>query len=534
MNIDHIKQGISKIAFGLGTAAVLALSSCDRGFEEMNRNPNAFTEPVIANLFSAAVIRTAGVGDGNTLYPNSKQAGCFVQYFASLNPWQWTGDKYLFKPDYNNGLWLTAYRTELKEPVQILELTADNPDQVNLHNIARIWRVFILHRVTDMYGDIPYFEAGLGYINGTYKPKYDSQEAVYADMLKELEEASAALDPDKPSYGNADFLYGGNVAQWRKFAHSMMLRLGMRMTKVDPAAAETWVKKAIAAGVMESNADIARLQHTSGSGTNWNWNSRQLQTAEGVPPSAQGKGFSKLNKTFIDHLKATNDPRLPFYATLWQGNIDISKLPSESQPAKQKGLPGGYDYTSIQDLIPGWTDDMQQEYSEINIHTIGHLEAPTIFQSYAEVEFLLAEAALRGWGPGTAQEHYEAAVRADFQEQDLYPNAMDANQALEAANAYLAENPYVSGSFESEMEQIHTQFWVSLFMNNIEVYANWRRTGYPELTPTNYPGNETGGKIQRRLMYPDAEVSLNTENYNAAIQRQGPDLFMTRIWWDKE
>ena len=111
MNINHIKQGISKITFGLGTAAVLLLSSCDKGFEEMNQDPNAYTEPVIGNLFSAAIIRTAGVGDGNTLYPNSKQAGCFVQYFASLNPWQWTGDKYLYKPDYNNGLWGTAYRT---------------------------------------------------------------------------------------------------------------------------------------------------------------------------------------------------------------------------------------------------------------------------------------------------------------------------------------------------------------------------------------------------------------------------------------
>ena len=177
---------------------------------------------------------------------------------------------------------------------------------------------------------------------------------------------------------------------------------------------------------------------------------------------------------------------------------------------------------------------MQQEYSEINIHTIAHLEAPTIFQSYAEVEYLLAEAALRGWGPGTAKEHYEAGVRAAFQAQELYPNAMDANQALVAANGYLADNPYTPGSFDSEMKQIHTQFWASLFMNNIEVYANWRRTGYPNLIPTDYPGNETGGKIQRRLMYPDTEISLNTENYNAAIQHQGPDLFMTRIWWDKE
>src|SRR5690606_41121438 len=121
-----------------------------------------------------------------------------------------------------------------------------------------------------------------------------------------------------------------------------------------------------------------------------------------------------------------------------------------------------------------------------------------------------------------------------FQMQELYPNAMSASAALTAANGYLAENPYTPGSFDSEMEQIHTQYWASSFMNNIEVYANWRRTGYPELTPTNYPGNETGGQIPRRLVYLVEEKTLNTENYEAAVAAQGPDLMLTRVWWDKE
>jgi hypothetical protein len=532
--MKFIKLNFLDTALKVGILMIVLLSSCDKGYERMNKNPNAYTEPVIGSLFSASIQRHAGTGDGNTLYPNSKQAGCFVQYFSSLNPWQWTGDKYLYKPDYNDGLWQTAYGTELKETVQIIALTKDDPAMINQHNIARIWKVEILHRVTDLYGDIPYSEAGQGFIEGIYKPKYDKQADVYADMLKELDEAAQALDATKPSYGAADFLYNGNVDQWKRYAYSMMLRLGMRLTNVDPALAETWVKKAIAGGVMQGINDIAKLAHTSASSTNWNFDSRQLQTAEGVPPSAKGKGFSKLNKTFIDYLVANNDPRLPFYSTLWQGNADPAQLPSTTMKDKQKGLPGGYDYSSIKDLIPTWNDEMQAEYSEINIHTIAHLEAPTIFQSYSEVKYLLAEAALRGWTSGSAKTHYEEGLRASMQVQSLYPNAMNISEANAAAAAYLSEHPYKEGSFDEQMKQIHTQYWASLFMNNVEVYANWRRTGYPELTPTNYPGNETGGVIPRRLRYPGSEASLNTANYTSAVQAQGPDLFLTRMWWDKK
>ncbi|MFD1141034.1 SusD/RagB family nutrient-binding outer membrane lipoprotein [Larkinella insperata] len=522
-----LKNHTLKIAF----VSALALSSCDQGFEEMNTNPNAFTDPVISSLFSNSLIKTAGDGDNNTLYANSKLSGCFVQYFSSLNPWQWTGDKYLYKQDYNKGLFETAYSSELKETAQIIDLVKDKPELSNYLAVARIWRVYILHRVTDMYGDIPYTQAGQGYTDAIYKPAYDTQSEIYPAMLKDLEDNALALDAAKTTFGNADFIYKGDVTKWKRFAHSLMLRLGMRLTKVDPALAQTWVKKAIAGGVMQSNADIAKLDHTGGSANNWNVDAYLLQGGEGVPPSAQGKGYSKLSKTFIDYLKATKDPRMPFYATLWQGNADASKLPQTTAPDVQKGLPSGYDYTTIKSLIPNWTDNMQAEYSEINIHTIASLSTPTIFQSYAEVSLLLAEAALRGWSTDDVKTRYENAVRASMESETLYPGGLSISPA--AITAYLTANPFAGGSFEKQMEQIHNQFWVSMFMTNVEAYANWRRTGYPKLTPTNYAGNETGGTIPRRLRYPESEASLNTDAYTAAVQKQGPDLFTTRVWWDK-
>ncbi|MDR2887120.1 MAG: SusD/RagB family nutrient-binding outer membrane lipoprotein [Bacteroidales bacterium] len=514
---------------------MIILISCDKGFDEMNVNPKAYIDPVIDNLFSLNIIRTAGANDGNTQYPNDKLAGAFMQYFSSLNAYQWTGVGYVRKPEYTDGLYNSVYRTELKETQQLLALTKDDPELSNHYNILRIFRVHILHRCTDMYGDIPYFEAGKGYTDGIYKPKFDRQSEIYADMLKELEEAANNLDPDpqKPSFGKADYIYGGDATKWKKWAYSLMLRLGMRLTKVDPAMAETWVKKAIAGGVMTGNNDIPYLEHFDGDQYQYNHDTWRMGRAEGVPVSAKGTGYGKMGQTFVAMLREMNDPRSPFYVTLWEGNADASKLSEFSKYEVQKGLPHGYDYTTIKELIPDWTDDMLKEYSEINLHMVSSPAAPTIFQHYSEVEYLLAEAALRGWAGETPKEHYEKGVRASMSVQDLYPGefVIPASQI----DDYLARLPYkAAGSFEEQMEQIHTQLYLSNFMNNIETYSNWRRTGYPKLTPTNYPGNQTGGTIPRRIPYPQTEASLNTENYNTAIASQGEDLWTTRVWWDKE
>src|SRR5690606_30880170 len=229
-----------------------------------------------------------------------------------------------------------------------------------------------------------YFDAGRGYIDALYKPKYDRQADIYPHMLRELEEAENALDASKASYGSADFIYGGSVTKWKRFANSLMLRLGMRLTKIDPAMAEQYVKKAIAGGVMQSNDDMARLVNSAGTSINMNWDTNSLLAI--YLPTAKGVVYLKLHKTFIDHLKSTNDPRLPFYAILWEGNQDPTMVAASSAPEKQKGLPGGNDYTTIKNVIPSWNDAMLKDYSEINLNTIGHNTAPTIFQSYTEVE----------------------------------------------------------------------------------------------------------------------------------------------------
>ncbi len=515
--------------FAIAAMATSLLASCDNGFEDMNINPNAVVTPVVDNLFSYNITRVGGTGfenhRGNLIY-----AGAMVQHFASLTTY-WSGDKYLYNDQYSGAFFLTAYTdgAQVKEIEQLISLLKDKPDDINKYSIVRIWRVFIYHRITDLYGDVPYSQAGKGYLEGIYNPAYDTQQSIYMDMLKELDEATQALNASGTTFGAADYIYGGDIAKWKKFGYSLMLRLGMRLTKVDASTAETYVKKAISGGVMTSNEDIAKLAHSAGNNNNYNQDSQILTTQEYDATNLKGIANSKLSKTFVDFLKINNDPRLPYIATLWQGNADPAQQVTSTLPAVQKGLPNGYDATTIKTLIPTWNDNTLAEYSEANLNTVGSFTAPTIFQSYAEVELLLAEASLRGWGDGQTASHYNKGVTAAMAMFSLYPNST----ALDAS-AYLTAHPFMAGSIESQMEQIHTQYWAACFLNSYEAYANWRRTGYPVLTPTNYAGNETSGTIPRRLRYPLNEASVNAEQYQKVVQQQGADLLTTRVWWDKQ
>ena len=541
--MKYIKSNLTTRILRLSFLLVLVsfVYSCDKGFEQMNKNPNAYTQPVLGNLFTSSQVRTAGVGTADRNRVSIKYFAGTNQYMASLGT-NWSGDK-----NFENGqfgdLFETIYSQHLKELVQMLDLTKDKPDLINYYAAGSIWRVFVLHRATDIYGDVPYTEAGLGYAKGTFSPKYDKQSEIYPKMLSELEAAIKQFDPAKSTLGSSDIIYGGNIDKWKTFGYSLMLRLGMRLSNVDAVKSKEWVQKAIAGGVMKSNADQAVVKHTTGSTNSENRDAAELKR-ESFPESNVGKGPVKLAKTLIDLLVNYNDPRLPFYATLWEGNIlsqQAAKLPTTTNPALQKGLPNGYDAATIKNVIPTFSNNDLVNYSEPNTGTIASLIAPTVIQSYAEVEFLLAEASLRGWDASTAVSHYNAAINASMKTISIFPTPVlfgstgpfTITQAQ--IDSYIAAHPLNGATFAASMEQIYTQFYLHMFMlyDNFEEFATQRRTGYPVLIPPNYPGNFTGGKMLLRLRYPVSEAALNKENYEAALGAQGPDLYTTPVWWDR-
>ncbi len=481
---------------------ITLISACDKDFEEINTNPTAVNNIEPKLLFSTALLQ--GAGDPyQTEGANLAYTSCFVQHIAAVT-FNYEGDKYTFNSFHNDVQFTGGYKNEVKTLVDMIEKVKNDPNQSNLYAAARIWEAVIFHRMTDLYGDVPYSEAGRGYLDSNFKPVYDKQQDIYLDLLAKIEAATTSLDAAKPFIGNADFIFHGDVEKWRRFGNTMMLRLALRLVKADPATAESWAKKAIAGGVMQALDDSALIPHSDGDNL--------VQNGIGFVFAIEDN--ARLSKTLVDWMKSQNDPRLAV----------LSYVATGGEP---KGLPHGLDLNLF---IDETGDSTTESYSRINPALVQRW-TPTMMQGYAEAEFMLAEAAVRGWSNGDATTHFENGVRAAMQQLALF----DASASVDAVavDDYLAANPYAPNTTEEALELINTQYWAATLFNGLEAFANWRRSGYPVLIPSNFPGNVTGGVVPRRLQYPQVEFSVNGENLNAAIARQGANNFVTRVWWDK-
>ena len=504
-----------------GALVALSLQSCDKGYKDLNVNPDAVTSPTPEYVFTLSQYEGAGYG-GHYGSSSSDFLLGTMQYTTSYNDVAGFGSKYINSQiTHSAGAFNAAYPDEINELGIVIKAVKDNTDQVNLLAEARIWRVYCFSKLTDLYGAIPYSQAGAGYDSSNYKPVYDAQKDIYANMLSELDAAAQSLDASKATFGSADLIYGGNTTQWKKFAYSLMLRLGMRLTKVDIASAQTWVTKAIAGGVITADADIAKMTYAAG-GQDINknplvldlWNNDYI--AQDGATNTEG---GKYADSWISYLKSTNDPRLPIISVVWVNGVP------DTTSSIQKGMPQN---------LPNAIPSNFVTYSEPNPATVLLLGSPKLLFTAAESNFLLAEAAVRGWYSGaTAASLYQTGIQAAMRHWSIIAGSAGAISNAQV-NAYLTNNTLnTAGTLDQQLGQIYTQFWVSIFPDAQEVYNNYRRTGYPALVPNNYPTNATGGQIFRRCLYPISEQNLNTANYQAAVAAQGPDDLMTHIWWDK-
>lgn len=429
------------------------------------------------------------------------------------------GDKYMRHLDSFDAFMLRLYPGALKTIAEIIRQTGPegaSPTSVNLHHVAQVMYIVSMHVMTDIYGNVPYSEANQG-IEGTFFPKYDSQESIYKDMLAKLETAGNTIGTGGDALGSADLIFNGDLDKWKKFANSMMLRLAMRISNADPGTAQSYVEKAIAGGVMESNDDMAWVPMAAGP-SQW-FNQNGLSRA--LIPDDWGAN-NMLSKTLVDFLKDNGDPRLTIFAVrgLWNG-------PWLTDAADQVGMPHGYDDVTIKDY-ENTTDPVDREltYSRLNPLLLD-VDDPSIIMTHAEVEFLLAEAAVKGWYNGDATTHYNAGVKSAMQQWTIFDQSGSGMFEVtdQQVEDYLAANP-----FDGSLKMIGEQHWAANFMQWYEAWSNWRRTGYPELTPVNYPGNISGGQIFRRIEYYVAETAINPE---LQIGGTSPDDVMTRVWWDK-
>jgi hypothetical protein len=521
---------------------ILAFQSCTKDLQTLNEDPAGFTQ--IDAGYQLTTVQAGLSGDReDTWRYDLGIASPMIQHLGG-SWWTQHGGMYqVVEKSHWYSHWETTYPRELKNIQDIVDKTANDPEQVNMNAAARILRVYIYAKLTDMYGDIPYSEAIKGFTERKFLPKYDKQEDIYADFFKELDEATKSLDASKAAI-SGDLFYNGNIDKWRKFGNSLRLRLGFRLTKVNLQEAQKQVEAAIAGGVMTSNSDITMTKHMpiSYGGGDLRGNGRS-QVFKNEPVSA---GF-RLVSTLVDFMNNSNDPRLTIYGGTYLGDGIIgvsSNVIDITDDIEHIGTtPGAMAWNE-------WSDYGDITDKNGNVLYVGHnfkfmqpskyvsaLDAPYFHFTYAEVEFLKAEAAARGWaGLSNPKDHFEKGVQASCEMMSFYPGAPAISQAQ--IDGLLQTYAAFPTDFEGIMEAIHGQMWVNFFLNGEEAYANYRRTGYPVLVPftsVEWYSSGTNGVMPRRFFYPESEAIQNPTNLQEALDRiGGKNDWLKRVWWDKE
>lgn len=496
-------------------------ASCEKGLSDLNVNENNSTLLDPALLLNQAII--------NTSFPVKSlvfDVGV-VQQMVSPNGGVLAGAN--FNQDSRDittqPLWTAYYQSVIKNTYDARTRSKDLANRSNMYNMARIYQAYVFMILSDEYGDIPYLEGGAGLAKGSLFPEYDRQQDIYPLLIQELTEAAAALNTTAV-IETGDILYAGNVAKWKKFAYSLLLRAGMRLSKIDAAKAQSTVQAAVAGGVITANADNAYIRHDA------NYTQPIGSTLNG----GEAANFY-LAKPFVDQLKNTSDPRLSAIAIRYvgatSGNGQTAAV-GTTDPTKQIGMPIGKDNGTVGAAATADGLASFYDYSQVDRRRILKTFSPVFLVTAAQTNLLLAEARFRGWiTTGTAAQYFADGINAHMDQMVVF----DVNSAVspEARDIYVAANPLMAGN---ELEQINTQYWIASFLNGPEAFANFRRSGFPNLTPNPYgqPNNPDvpNGTFIRRLTYPTSELSVNSENVNDAISKQGADKLSTRIWWDKQ
>jgi len=523
-------------------AALMQSASCTKNYIDINTDPTQTTadnyDPNY--LLASSEYAYASKGYGYFMY-----TAFWSQTMAStstlISNYLSNGDKYVATgstPSYAATIWNNNYGSTDRFSTGAGTLAhfgysqaMQNPNLVNVAAMCRIMKALIIEQTTDVYGDAPYSQAFRG-DSGIRRPKYDTQQDIYNQLLHDLDTSIAMFDATKTAV-TGDLLYGGDITKWKKFAYSIMLHAAMRLTKVDAATAKTWAEKAVAGGVFSSAADEALLVTD---------NNKFPNSQTGVYGTDLYE--TRWSKTFIDYMKNTADPRLGVISEVPDTGLANNKATAAGNrtASAQVGLPNGYDLSENATTgivhapgYPGSTGSKGNEtpigkYSRPVASVYTSSTTPIFLLTYAETELLQAEMAVRGWNAGgtTAIVHYANGTAAGMVSLSKLGSTLAISQAT--ADAYVLTHPLTNG-----LQQINEQIWLATgaMFNYYESYMNWKRSGYPVLTPVVYSGNFSGGTIPRRQIYPVDEATNNPAAYAEGVSHlSGGDNWTSRVWWD--
>lgn len=546
------------------SAAILAgiSTSCsDSYMEDLNTDKSKANSIDPNAQLTTAELQTYGDLGMVEIYRNYLYA--FTQQLMGC--WNTTnyGGRHTVDNNEMGRIWTSFYPKAIKNLTDAIHRSAEDENRKNINAILRIYRVYMMSVITDIYGDAPYSEAGQGYLKEIYNPKYDTQEDIYNDFFKELKDAASALNAANDRI-TGDVIYNGDVAKWIKLANSLRLRYAMRISDVAPEKARKEFEDALASegGVLTSGSDDALIKYMDisfsfgqDSYTDYRGNALS-QLLFGNDPA---NNPSYLCSTFFNQLYNTKDPRTFMIARFYYDGLMSQTSPDNridlTDEITGKGIamnpcqPGAFSY----DPWPqGYDSDMMKEIAKTN-PSVGTTMAretepklannflrgdnPGVVMTCAEVDLLLAEATLKKWNTGgTVEGFYSKGVRAamDFLTDNYGYDRISDNDF----NTYIARNG-IGHTEQQAKAAINTQAWILHFTNPAECWANVRRSGYPRLkSPAEYGFGQylTGGKdIPVRLCYPTLESSYNKPGYDEALKRMGgKDSWNTRVWWDAE
>lgn len=475
--------------------ALTILSSCEKDLEEINVNPNV---PLVVtpDLLLPNVIRETV---NQTMSENWSIGNITVQHIAKI---QFVNDD-RYGWGVRDGMWNTFY-TSLRDVNNILIISREK-GQKNYEAVGLILKSWMFAMLTDLYGNVPYAEA-INAKNGIYLPVYDTQEAIYSGILADLKTASEIIGTTSESV-SGDILFGGKTSNWKKFANSLRLRYLMRISGRRDVSADmkSIVDNPATYPVFASNTDNAQLTYTKVFPNQFPLHTSRVGSFDEF----------RLSKHLCDTLLWLNDPRLKVFSR--------PTAATEALPEAQRvyaGVPNGLDDVTALTYNGGAQNISRvgSYFFEDAITDIGITVAKGNIMTYAELQFILAEAAQKSLITGNAQTYYENGIKAGF---SMFATEIPADY-LTAAN--------VAFDNAKALEQIGLQKWIAYFFNGIEAWLDWRRTGFPTIKPG--PANLNDNKVPVRYIYPLSEQSLNEANRNSAVAAQGADNLNTHVWWD--
>lgn len=442
-------------------------------------------------------------------WANGRRGMQLSQFWASN---QYSNEsRYAFREAVSNNLWSFYYADVIADLNEIIRLNTENPDAYvgfgateNQIAVAKITRAYMYQIITDTWGAIPYSQAGNP--DEFLYPKYDSQEEVYNGIINDLNDAISSINTGGTRV-LGDVIYNGDMSKWLLFANSLKLKVGMRIADVAPTLAQQTVSSAVSAGVFQSNNDNALFSYLSAAPNN-----------NPLNEDRKTRGDFAMSNVFVEQLLDLNDPRLPLYAA-----PTLSSDPSAPLNVKYVGEVYGL---SEADAANTADQDISQPSAQVLQAT-----APGILMTYSEVQFLLAEGIERGFiSSGSAAEYYNAGITASM---NYWSSGSLSDQDI---TSYIAQPTVNYAALKASGQEwnviIGKQKWISLYMQGLEAWTEYRRLDFGILQSPADGALEGDGNVPNRIIYPINEQSSNGESYKTAVSSQGADALTTKLWWD--